>query len=796
MNSYPIIKVAIFFSGGILFSSIVEINLALIIILIAVFLVTAFLIKKYSLPVSSLLLLFCVFLFGCLSFKSSGNDSPILPQNVYRIKSLTVYGKVSDIQLAKNSEFTFYLQTDSLKNNDRTLSKKINLVCKIKDSSKKKLIAFYNSLQPGNSLELTGFYYKGREMRNPGEFDYNKYLNSTGISGILNISAVNDVKVLNDESNFFQSKIFLIRKYLDTEIKSLHNYQAASLLKGLLLADRSEIDYVTKTQFINSGVIHILAVSGLHVGFVAIVFIFLFGRLNIYLRSFLTIAGLLAFMFITGVPSSVFRSTLMAVIIIIAFLSNRSTNLFNSISLAALIILILKPEELFSPGFQLSFSAVLGIAIVYPPIEKQISKIKLENKFIKYIILFMGVSLGAQIGTLPFTLMYFGKLSVVSLFTNLFVIPISAVIVGLGILTLMISSLLPFIAIYFAAANDLITKLLFYIVGMSGNQDFSYISVRNFSLYDSFLFYTFLFFLLFCVKRICKPYLKIALIICSVLSFLFLSTLDNKTLLSDNKLTVFTIDVGQGDAILLKFPKGSIALIDAGNATPSFDNGERIILPLLDYLGVEKIDYAFVSHIDSDHYGGFFSLIKSGRIKKIFKPEIDSSLTKDIKFEKYLFENHIPVEHYKKERMSIDGAMVYILNNKNILENNQLSSNDKSGLIKIVYGKTSFLFTGDIERKVEKIYAAGYKSFLDVDVLKAARHGSKTSSSPEFLNFVTPKLSIISAGILNKFRHPSPDVIQRLEDFGSEIYRTDKYGALIFQSDGDSIRFIDWKKQF
>ena len=227
-------------------------------------------------------------------------------------------------------------------------------------------------------------------MRNPGEFDYNEYLNSLGISGVLNIYGAKDIIILNNEGNVFESVIFSLRKFLDWEIKSLHNKQTASLLKGLLLADRSEIDYVTKTQFINAGVIHVLAVSGLHVGFVAIIFIFLFGRLNIYLRSILTIVGLLLFMFITGLQPSVFRATVMAVIIIIAFMTNRSTNLFNSLALASIIILVLNPEEIFNPGISIIiFSRSWNCSILFTD-RKSNCQIKIEVEILKIYSPFYG----------------------------------------------------------------------------------------------------------------------------------------------------------------------------------------------------------------------------------------------------------------------------------------------------------------------------------------------------------------------------------------------------------------------
>jgi competence protein ComEC len=795
MSSYPIMKVAIFFSGGILFYKIADMSSSVVIIFIVSLLIFSLFLFKISKTVTSVFILLAVFFSGYLIERNSEKDTYFFPQEVYRVKELTVYGRITDIKLIKQKDLTFNFETDSLKTEARVLRKNVKLLCKLRETSKKRLDSVYNILEPGNYLQIMGAYYKGREMRNPGEFDYNKYLNSLGISGTLNITGAKNISLLGDESDFFKSAIFSIRKFLDSEIKSLHNEQTSSLLKGLLLADRSEIDYVTKTQFINAGVIHVLAVSGLHVGFIVVIFLFLFGRLNIYMRSVLTITGLLLFMLITGMPPSVFRATLMAVIIIIAFLFNRSTNLLNSLALAALIILLINPDELFNPGFQLSFSAVIGIALLYSPLEALINKLKLKSKVLRCIILFMVVSLSAQVGTLPFTLTYFGKLSVIALIANLIVIPITAIIVGLGIFTLIINSFLPFIGVYFAAANNLVTKILFLIVKISGSADFSYISVRNFSLYDSLLFYLFLFLLLYSLKNINRNTIKFTILTLVVVNFLFLSSLDNSDLLKDKKLSMCAIDIGQGDAILIKFPEGTIALIDAGNVTPYFDNGERVILPLLEYLGIDKIDYGFVSHIDSDHYAGFVSLVNAGVIKKIFKPQIDSTLVKDVKFEKYLRVKSIPVEYYKKEILKIDGTKIYVLNNETISKNRELSTNNKSGVLKIVYGRTSFLFTGDIERKVEKIYASYYKSFLNVNVLKVAHHGSNTSSSPAFLNYVTPEKSVINVGILNKFKHPSEEVVKRLENYGSEIYRTDKYGALIFESDGESIGFIDWKRQ-
>ncbi len=801
MKNYPLIKIIFVFICGIIIQKYLSFSPATYFITILIFTLILFIVLKLklhnntSIVISVFIYLIFILLGGFVSVVNK-QDEILLSPKIYKYKNLKAYGTISNIELIREKEIIFNLDVDSLKLANGFLNKKIKLVCKLRDISRKKLETVYNKILPGDVISIEGNFNKAREMRNPGEFDYNEYLNSLGFSGIMIAYNTSDLEIINNKNDLYGTAIFQIRKHLDNQIKILHNPETAKFLKGLLLGDRGEMDYETKTEFINSGVVHVLSVSGLHVGYVILIFIILFGRFNIYLRALITIAGIIFFMMITGNPAAMFRASVMGIVIIVAFLSNRSANIYNSLALSALIILTVSPWELYNPGFQLSFSGVFAMGALYPAFHKKINSLKIKWKSLKYILLFMALSFSAQLGTLPFTLLYFGKLSLVAIVANLFVIPLTGFIVGLGIISLVMNLILPSIAIFYGASNDLLTLILFKIVNIAGHPEYSFFWVRHFSVQDAVIFYLSLIAMILLYKKLIHPFVKIIFIILILFNTIHLISLDDKNLLSENKFSVIAIDVGQGDAILLKFPKGSTALIDAGDATLLFDNGERIILPLLQHLGIKKIDYAFVSHLDADHYAGFVSLVKAGLIKKIIKPGIDTSLVKDIKFEKYLRRNHLPVEYYKKEKIIIDGVQIYILNTENVLKNHQLSSNDKSGVMKIVYGKTSFLFTGDIEKKVEKIYASDYKSFLDVDLLKTAHHGSKTSSTPEFLNFVTPKQSIISAGILNKFNHPSPEVVQRLEDFGSEIYRTDKYGALIFESDGISIRFIDWKKHF
>ena len=152
----------------------------------------------------------------------------------------------------------------------------------------------------------------------------------------------------------------------------------------------------------------------------------------------------------------------------------------------------------------------------------------------------------------------------------------------------------------------------------------------------------------------------------------------------------------------------------------------------------------------------------------------------------------IPIEYFRNEKMEFGGAVLYFLNDETLNNLNDESTNNRSAVFKLVYGKTSFLFTGDVEKDGEKYYSAKYKNFLDSDVLKVSHHGSQTSSSEIFLNYVTPELSLVSAGFKNKFGHPAVEILERLRSTGSAIVRTDLEKAILLRSNGYQITLIDW----
>jgi len=797
MKDYPVIKYVVLFIVGIVAQYYFDLSFSILIGIVAFLIMTIVILRltksEFSKNIISVILLILIASSGALYFSSRTIKKTEYPFERTKLTKSIIYGTIKSINLKHEPKLSMVLDIDSLNIKGKTIHIKSDFLCNIKEKNSRQLNKLYDKIGVGNYVKIKGTINKPRNERNPGEFDYYKYLQSKDISALVYIGSASYVKIVDNKTALGKNIIFKARKAISKSINEIYNKRTAGLLKGLLLADRSEIDYRVKENFINSGVIHVLAVSGLHVGFIVLIFFFLFSRASIYPRTILTIIGLIAFLFITNNPPSVFRATIMAVVMLLVFLSNRNYNAVNALAIAALILLIIDPAEIFNPGFQLSFSAVLSILIVYPLFDAKIREFNVQNKFLKYLILFIAVSLAAQLGTLPFTLIYFNKLSVVSLFANLLVIPMIGLIISLGILSLIVGSFWTWGALIFSSANMLSADVLFYIVKIFGELKFSYLFIREFSILDAAIYYLLFLIFIYALKRFSNSLAILITIILLIGNSIVYIQLDDKELLPDGKLSVLMIDIGQGDGILLKFPNGKYGLIDAGNATPTFDNGERVIAPLLRRLGIDKIDYGFISHIDSDHYKGFLYLIANGFISKIYKPRLDTSLSKDVRLEKLIREKNVELEYYSKKSIDFGNARMYILNDTTSTTYKNFDTNNKSGVLKIVHGNNTFLFVGDAEKRAERLLVKTYGNFLDVDVLKVGHHGSKTSSSKIFLDYVKPEIALISVGLNNKFRHPSKIVIDRYKNRNVEIDRTDIEGAVIYQSDGEHLTKVNWK---
>ncbi|MDA0987160.1 MAG: DNA internalization-related competence protein ComEC/Rec2 [Bacteroidetes bacterium] len=648
----------------------------------------------------------------------------------------------------------------------------------------------------GDLIKIVGAIDEPSISRNPGEFNYREYLLMQGIYGIIN-SENNKIEVIETgNQNIFYSKIIIqSREFIKKIIEFTLQKDEAYVMRGLILGDQAMISTETKNYFINTGTIHVLAVSGSHIVLVIATFYILFGLLRIpfELKIIATIFGIIFYMLLTGSTPSVVRASIMGIVVLASQLLNRKTNLYNSLGVSVVIILLWDTRQLFDIGFQLSYAAVYGMVYFYPKIfliyKKILPQYFFKNIILNNILLLFGITLSAQIATFPVTIFYFYKFSVISLFANLIVVPLIAIVMLISFIAIIISTISIWIGSIFIEPAGLTLKFIIYFVDMMNQVPFGVVEIYNFN-YFSFIYFLLILVILASLSNILKVR-KLVLFFFGIITINIWYSNFNQ-IQKNNLLRITTLDVGQGDAIFIQTPLNKNILLDVGLINRKSNSGEKIITPFLKRIGVSKIDYLIISHPHSDHIGGAINILNSFNVENV--------LGSGQKSESKIFNEFQKIAHQKNYKSLKRGEIINIEDNirfyvlhpiiefiDTISSNGFSEINNSSLVIKMVYGKTSFLFTGDAEIETEENLSDVYSNFLDIDYLKVAHHGSITSTSETFLNNTTPQNAVISVGKWNKFKHPSPIVINRIENFKIKHHRTDKEGAVIYESDGSKI---------
>ena len=786
LKSRPALRFVLFFAAGILLSewvslpSIWLLSLSIVFVLLAAIL---FWLKKQQFV--AVLSLHCsVVLLGVLLQTLQHLDlksRELEPR--FADESVTLFGTIDSEPIRRERRISCVVQTDS-----------IFRVRSIEQDSRRVLVMFRldkgetfpEEMEYGKKIQLRGSLEPFPFQRNPGEFDYGKYLTLNNIQGVVSVKGLREVWV-NDlqDDNSLDAWTYSVQRSLYHIIDSLHSPQHAGFLKGIIFGYCADIPPDVKQSFLDTGTIHILAVSGSNVAFVAFIFFSLFGFFRLPRRAVggAAIVGLMIYMLVTGSSPSVVRATIMAIVILCGTLFERKADIYNSISVAAMILLLWNTNTLFDVSFQLSFSAVISIVYFYPRLELLIKKIPErfeEMKFVDGVLKLFAVSLAAQLGTVPFTAYYFGRVSIVSLLANIPVVPISGLNTFLGAAEILFSFISPWIAKLYAATNDLLVWFLLGFVKQAASVPFAYLEAFHFNVIVVACYYA----VVFALFNMTLPRIRVWTII------LFLA-LGNYTLFGNlwsrmhAKLTVTVIDVGQGDAILMEFPSGKHLLVDSGPISQRFNSGEKIVVPLLKRMGISKIDYFVITHPHSDHIGGAESVIKSLRVDSLFMGSLDSTNREVRNLLECAETRNVGLkEIHAGSQIFIDpNVRIYALHPAQSMSGEK-NLNNSSVVLKILYGNASILTVGDAEIPAEQSMIKRYGEFLSSTVLKAGHHGSITSSSEEFLNIVHPQKALISVGNHNKFRNPSSFTIKRLMVHAVKIERTDKSGAIIIESDG------------
>lgn len=635
-------------------------------------------------------------------------------------------------------------------------------------------------------------------VRNPGQPDFRRYLRLRGLLGQVVQESRGSLQVLPYGGVFHPGRIFFRwRRALEEKITRLVPGDASAFLIAVLLGEKSGLPRSVKREFQLTGVAHVLAISGLHVGFVAAFLYLLLSFLPIsfkwnYALSLLLLTG---YMLLTGAHAPVVRATLMLYLYLLGKILERKPRAMNTLFLAAFLILLWQPQQLFQVGFQYSFAAVFAILFIYRRLEPL--RFRLRERIPrfgdKYLVVPFLVSLAAQLGTLPITAYYFKNIPLISFFLNLLVIPLTAVVVSVGFLMVGVAYVFEPLGVLLGQWLALLIRGETALVHLSLHSPLAYVSIPQLPILLIGVYLGMLLLLLYWrAEQLRIVRLPLLVLLLALLMWIFAPrTVPNQ---------ICMLDVGNGNATVVRTTRGSFLLFDAGPVTRYRDSGTDIIAPALAQMGVLHLDRVIISHPHADHLRGIFSLLQRVKIDSVYLPAISIS---------YLWQDS--VKHILKIKgigfrelklgdvVRVDaGARIYVLGPPEAFLHPPRPTGhaiNNTSLITLLHlGNTRILFTGDAEISLEKALL-GWGDLLRSEVLQVGHHGSLTSTSPEFLQQVNPRVALISVGRKNRYGHPAPQVVHRLARRGIRLFRTDQMGAIWLRWQHTRWQVWDWRKK-
>lgn len=660
--------------------------------------------------------------------------------------------------------------------------------------------------QVGDGIQLTGSIREFHDYGNPGRMNTVMSNKAKGICGRAMISKYSLVIEPRQENSLARLAEQVRNKYEAYMAQAMPKQDAAAIF-AMLFGGYQGIRPELLEAFTVTGIVHILSVSGSHITLMA-------GTANIVGRflhmspratAALATGVILFYSLLAGAIPPVIRSALMGILTLLALTAGRERDAQHILGLVALGLLLYSPLWLFDISFQLSFGATAGLLYLAPLLRE-----RLRKKLPVFVADSLAVTIGAQLSVLPIIAWYFNVLSLSSLLANLVIAPIVEWIIVAGLLAGLLASLLPMAGkVVFLLASvvlGLVYELSRWVAALPGSQ----IYMPTFSWWGGILYYMGLGWLIIdgehkkrlmsCVGskyllamgrklRDSKGWQAVFLLGMLVVVFCCWPILGN-----NKEMQVHFIDVGQGDSALVITPHGRAFMVDTGGVREgSYDIGSRVDVPYLLHYGVQKLDYIFLTHAHDDHAGGMKGILTKIPVGAIgighegAGDYLQAFGTGEIgKIKKLL----VPLQ--EGSSIELDGVridMLYSPESRKVQESQlQATGNEFSNLIRVSYGEASFLFTGDLVAEQEQQVLANGTNVAST-VLKVGHHGSRTSSSQEFLTAVNPGWAVISCGYNNSFGHPHKEILNRLTSCTkAEILRTDQQGAIVFRTDGKSIK--------
>lgn len=640
---------------------------------------------------------------------------------------------------------------------------------------------------------VTGSLVKPEKNRNLNQFDYHRYLYHNKIHWIVEATTIDIRSEIQQQTFFDKLNLKNIRQNILTHIESETTATISSYIKTLLFADTSSIDDQVMNGYKEIGIIHLLSISGLHIQFFIAGLTYILWRIGVtrektylLLLLFLPLYGSL-----TGWGTSIFRAIVMSLLSQTGSRIRKPISGLDAWSWTLIVGLWLNPYQIFSIGFQLSYLLSLVLILFSDSLFNRSSLTSINNVTISFILTLISI---------PILSFHFFEFSWIGMFANLIFVPLFTWIVMPLSIILFASSYLISGTLFFHFLSSLTESLLEmtewlvlkiklfpYSTIVTGKAPFGLFIIMVIGL------------TIFIVALEERKKIKRSIILLVLVSTVFIYYQKYNPFGE-----VLVLDVGQGDAILIKEPFGAgVYLIDTGGSM-AFEKEEwqirkkqstvasRVLIPVIKSLGVTQIDQVFITHGDEDHMGELKELSESIKIKKLIFPVGTTKKQPFYEVAQALEKNGtrlsaITAENTQKQLFGPSLAVLWPI------KAGEGGNNDSL----VLYGKIGnyyWLFTGDIEEAGEAELAAIYPN-LRVDILKVAHHGSQTSTSEKFVQQLNPKIALISCGLNNRYNHPNEDVMERFVDLNTTVYRTDLQGSFRYKYSDDlnSVREKDFQ---